>query len=187
MAHYASKLKSGGTQGYGSDRDRRSWSNLVGHFLTCDTRSHEYLSRMIRCSATGTLPGRALGVGRPKRPRFQCHVGDSHIRLVPEFDQSQTPPDSARRAVVGGLPVNQVLHHRHDVVYPGHVVYHHLWLSGLLTSWPLLFSCWRVRGRLVSKRSVGPWSRAVECIIHIEWRPLKRAGNAISDALSSNA
>ena len=34
---------------------------------------------------------------------------------------------------------------------------------------------------------VGPWSRTVECIIHIEWRPLNRAGNAISDALSSNA
>ena len=40
---------------------------------------------------------------------------------------------------------------------------------------------------LGGKRSVGPWSRTVECIIHIEWRPLNRAGNAISDALSSNA
>jgi hypothetical protein len=30
---------------------------------TCDTRSHAYLSRStIRCSATGTLPSRALGV-----------------------------------------------------------------------------------------------------------------------------
>ena len=75
MAHYASKLKSGGTQGYGSDRDRRSWSNLVGHFLTCDTRSHEYLSRMIRCSATGTLPGRALGVGRPRGRDFNATSG----------------------------------------------------------------------------------------------------------------
>ena len=40
---------------------------------------------------------------------------------------------------------------------------------------------------IAGKRSVGPWSRTVECIIHIEWRPLNRAGNAISDALSSNA
>ena len=32
--------------------------------LQCDTRSHAYLSgkQKIRCSATGTLPGRALGV-----------------------------------------------------------------------------------------------------------------------------
>ena len=30
------------------------------------------------------------------------------------------------------------------------------------------------------KRSVGPWSRTVECIIHIEWRPLNRAGTFFS-------
>ena len=44
-----------------------------------------------------------------------------------------------------------------------------------------------IKGLVRRKRSVGPWSRTVECIIHIEWRPLNRAGNAISDALSSNA
>ena len=38
-----------------------------------------------------------------------------------------------------------------------------------------------------NNRSVGPWSRAVERIIHIESRPLKGAGNALCDALSSNA
>jgi hypothetical protein len=38
----------------------RSHLRLPG---TCDTRSHAYLSRStIRCSATGTLPSRALGV-----------------------------------------------------------------------------------------------------------------------------
>ena len=32
-------------------------------YPTCDTKSHAYLSgSMIRCSATGTLPSRALGV-----------------------------------------------------------------------------------------------------------------------------
>ena len=33
-------------------------------YPTCDTKSHAYLSGniKIRCSATGTLPGRALGV-----------------------------------------------------------------------------------------------------------------------------
>jgi hypothetical protein len=33
-------------------------------YPTCDTKSHAYLSgnRKIRCSATGTLPGRASGV-----------------------------------------------------------------------------------------------------------------------------
>ena len=31
-------------------------------FPACDTRSHEYLSRRIRCSVIGTVPGRASGV-----------------------------------------------------------------------------------------------------------------------------
>ena len=30
--------------------------------MVCDTRSHEYLSRRIRCSVIGTVPGRASGV-----------------------------------------------------------------------------------------------------------------------------
>ena len=30
--------------------------------VACDTRSHEYLSRRIRCSVIGTVPGRASGV-----------------------------------------------------------------------------------------------------------------------------
>ena len=34
----------------------------LGPLWGCDTRSHEYLSGTIRCSATGTVPGRASGV-----------------------------------------------------------------------------------------------------------------------------
>ena len=34
LANHTPKLKSGGYLRYGSNRDRRFWGNLVGHFLT---------------------------------------------------------------------------------------------------------------------------------------------------------
>ena len=38
------------------------WIVRSAPYPTCDTRSHEYLSRRIRCSVIGTVPGRASGV-----------------------------------------------------------------------------------------------------------------------------
>jgi len=82
---------------------------------SCDTRLHEHLSGMIRCSATGTLPGRTsevtpgCGVLGTKKPQ-SCWIGSRTARNGCDYQ----PQGGRERGLEGMVNSGEPLLNRRD-------------------------------------------------------------------------